>query len=271
MILLNAILIIASILLAVCMYFVLDVIIPGAPYWIEDWANHHCQILAYFHLRASDFDDIELGNDFYESELSFFPIGCWTFLEIMSFDLLGIFSVWSLIFSFIHVPIPGFTRIFVNSFALFVFFDALIVAFALFKLARYVHLHQISNLGVFLDFYVPQGFSIGDLFGLASTEQDLAPVCRMLRMQGADLSLCLATINKNQNLIARVKLANKILNRKNAVELVNNNSALKVELANVANDFKSQIQVGLDVVAQYKENYNKRQGDILVKRLRGLK
>lgn len=93
MILLNITLISISLLLVLCMLFVFEAIIPGAPYCIEEWANRHCRILAYFHLRASDFDDIELGNDFYESELSFLPIECWTFLEIMSFGLLGIFAV----------------------------------------------------------------------------------------------------------------------------------------------------------------------------------
>lgn len=271
MILLNVFLIIVSVLLALCMFFVFDVIISGAPYWIEEWANHHCRILAYFHLRASDFDDIELGNDFYESELSFLPIECWTFLEIMSFSLLGIFSVWSLIFSFIHVPVPGFTHAFINGFVLLVCFNAFVVAFVLFKLGKYVHLHQISNLGVFLDFYVPQGFSIGDLFGLVPTEHDLAPVCQMLRLQGADLSLCLETINKNKNLMARVKLASRILNQKNAVELVNTNSVLKAELADVVGDLKLQIQAGLDVAARRKKNYNYQQSGMLVKQLRRLK
>lgn len=114
--------------------------------------------------------------------------------------------------------------------------------------------------------------------GLAFTldEDRKEPITQLLKLTGRKLSFCLAGLKTQSKLMARLKIANEILKRKNVGELIESNDELKQEFIQLCNDLGKRIQHSLDVVDRYDEKCEKirtakleRQGDVLAKQLKG--
>lgn len=246
--------------------------------WLDHWTDHHFRVKQHY-LLLSIKDSIDYGFIGSFSHVSyaiccFFKtfVSCW----LVAFSLVAILlqSLQAL-----HINVlgqAGFTLVFGISVGLY----ALVVLFVLFKLIKFSTDHQLTRLTSLLDFYAPQGDLLDCIGGLAFAldEDRKEPITQLLKLTGRKLSFCLADLKTQSKLMARLKIANEILKRKNVGELIESNDELKQEFIQLCNDLGKRIQHSLDVVGRYNEKREKirtakleRQGDMLAKQLRGLK
>lgn len=276
----NVFLIIVSILLIASMYFIFDFLTDEAMYlsWLDNWTDRHFRIKQHYLLLSIE-DSIDYG---FIGSFNHVTYAICCFVKTLgSIWLISLSLVAALLQSLqaLHINVlgqAGFTLIFGISVGLY----ALVVLFVLFKLIKFSAEHQLTKLVSLFDFYVPQGDLLGCFGGLgAALYEDIKdPISQMLKLTGRELSFCLADLKAQTNLMARLKIANKILKRKNIGELIESNEELKQEFIQLHNDLDKQIQHSLDMVDRYDEKCEKirtakleQQGSLLAKQLRGLK
>lgn len=218
----------------------------------KSWWLKHSRIRRYILLDRSisidekkdDFDDFICSRRFSGFFIIFFILNCLldvvTIFELILFYVPGYLSAsdisdsWTL----------AYVQLGINL--------VLSIVFAVWTY-KYVCLRHLRKLRLFLDFFAPTDKVIYQILSVSEARCSLKAVVKLFRLTDNQLKFFFATFADQGELLDRMSLANKVLNRKDVCQMLSNNEQLSMEMNNLYDAVLSKINQGLLTVKKLEE------------------
>lgn len=125
----------------------------------------------------------------------------------------------------------------------------LVVSFVFLILTlRYIKQHNLRDLKVFLDFFVPGRKVIYQVLSIYDRSYLLVIIGKMFNLSNTQIAFFLSVFANQGELLDRMSVANKMLKEKDAKTMVDSNRKLAEEINKLYDDVLNKIKEGLTVV-----------------------
>ena len=225
----------------------------------NNWWGKHSKVRRYVLLKQILFNSKEDDFDMYFAE----KFGSSFILILFICNMLS--NVYSLLVALSSIALNRFGDSFSLLEGQFTFNLVLSIIFAIW-LFQYIHSRHLRKLQLFLDLFVPKGKFIFQILPVPEDRSSAKAVVKLFELTDNQLKLFFAVFADQGELLDRMALANKVLKRKDACQMLTDNKQLLREMNSLYDAILAKINQGLLTVNELDEKQS-----VMAKQVKNLK
>ena len=225
----------------------------------NNWWGKHSKVRRYVLLKQILFNSMEDDFDMYFAEK------CGSSFILILFICNMLSNVYSLLVALSSIALNRFNESFSLLEGQLAFNLALSIIFVIW-LFQYIHAHHLQKLRLFLDLFIPKGKFIYQILPVSKNRYLVKAVAELFELTDNQLKLFFAVFADQGELLDQMALANKVLKRKDACQMLSNNKLLLIEMKNFYNAVLAKINQGLLTVNELDEKQS-----VMAKQVKNLK